>query len=358
MTISIQDVYSGKRSSAFSFYGTSPESPDGTRIAYVVYSEPSAADWNDRVPGELWVCESDLNEHRKCADVTLHNHNGACAVWVDNNRLLYNSGDRDIYVIDVNTCAVLHGPIKNLSETHSCVNHAFAYVSPDDLLCLFNCDTGESTIITSLEEVNKQACALGREASKELTHLHMTADGKLVAFRHNTEAEKKISVVEVASGKLLETFPGMKPMHFSWYDNESLMGSNWDMDPKDHRAESLEEFTEAAENHYFQRFHMGGGVIETLGGTMTHGSASADREWYAGEAVNYGTVPMPLNLYKKGLTQPVATLMEHSFGEITWTRKAHVNPSFSRDGKRVYFTQAVSDEKFVGSFVDISEFIN
>ena len=62
-------------------------------------------------------------------------------------------------------------------------------------------------------------------------------------------------------------------------------------------------------------------------------------------------------LYKRGQIEPVACLDTHSFYDCAWKLNIHTNPSFSKDGKRIYFNRPVSEEKAQAMFVDISEFV-
>ena len=49
----------GDASTVYAYYNTSPESPDGKRIFYLLYkNEPD--DQQKSVPGELWICSRSL----------------------------------------------------------------------------------------------------------------------------------------------------------------------------------------------------------------------------------------------------------------------------------------------------------
>ena len=39
--------------------------------------------------------------------------------------------------------------------------------------------------------------------------------------------------------------------------------------------------------------------------------------------------------------------------DMIWKKQVHPNPSFSLDGKRLYFNRPVSDTKTVASFIEL-----
>lgn len=345
------DVYDGEGSSGFSYYGTSPESPDGRRLAYVVHHLDGTQ--------ELRICNHDLTAHRKLADINIGIHNGAKAFWIDNQRLAYDS--IGLRVINVDTGKQLYGPFPIKSETHFSVNNRIIFHgSVQDKLAVWelDCDLGKTRIITTLGDVN---AALKQQnvdtKNEEITHIQPSADGNRFLFRFGEGRGRRMGCVRMADGSLLGVFPGEKPMHFLWYDNKTVMGANWNFKATDHAPDDFVVFRQAAQGRWYQRFNLEGGVLETLAGTITHGAGSPDRNWYAGETANYGRIPIRLALYRRGNTSPTAILMDHSYKNITWAKRAHVNPSFSRGGKRVYFFRAISETQFNASFVDISELI-
>ena len=54
--------------STFGYYGTTPESPDGLMIAYVKLLQETGINRDEMVPGEIWVCNSDLSNHLTQSD--------------------------------------------------------------------------------------------------------------------------------------------------------------------------------------------------------------------------------------------------------------------------------------------------
>ena len=345
------DVFGAASSSGFSYYGTSPESPDGTRVTYVVYHGDGSQ--------ELRLCNRDLTCHRKLADVKIGIHNGAKAFWIDNQRLAYVSDG--LRVIDVDSGQLLYGPFPIRCETHYSVQHTiviYGQVGDEWAIWELDCNSGGIRKVTTLDALSADPSRLGVEELDEFTQIQPSADGTRVLFRYGPQDGKRMACLHMNGAQSLIAFPGNKPMHFLRYDNETVMGVNWGFSAGDHNPNDRNEFQQAAKNRWFQRYEVDGGVIETLAGPITHGAASPDRMWYAGETANYGESPIRLALYAKGHTEPAAILMEHEFAKMTWRKRAHVNPAFSRDGRRVYFFRAASDDRFKASFVGISRFVD
>jgi hypothetical protein len=216
-----------------------------------------------------------------------------------------------------------------------------------------DCDSTELRKITTVGELKIQEVRAGATASNEVTHIQPSPDGRRMLFRFGGGVGGRMGCIRLSDGRGLTVFPGEKPMHFLWYDNETAMGVNWGFTPADHKPRDPETFQKASRRHWYQRFAIDGGVLETLAGPITHGAAAPNRQWYVGETADYGVSPIRLALYRKGSTEPAAILMDHAFAEMTWKKRAHVNPSFSQNGRRVYFFRAVSNDRVKASFVEV-----
>ena len=89
-------------------------------------------------------------------------------------------------------------------------------------------------------------------------------------------------------------------------------------------------------------------------GAILHPGLSPGRNLIAGETHPGLTPPTELLLYKRGSLTPLAIIFSTSVTNLIWGpningSKFHVNPSFSRDGKRIYYTKQI-DEQTVGLF--------
>jgi len=118
---------------------------------------------------------------------------------------------------------------------------------------------------------------------------------------------------------------GPKPMHFFWYDDETVMGH-------DHRTPDGKP-----NNRKVRRWTRTGDFVETLAGPGNHLGASDDRSSYASDTWYY-EAPVELRVYARGGMVPAQHVFASTHTDVVWQRGAHVNPSFSRDGSRLYFT--------------------
>ena len=106
----------------FSGYAASPESPDGSTIAYTKFiDKPTDDGW--KYKAELWLMDHDGTNRRKLASTSATNaHNGVEFQWVDETRLVANQikhdGKSGVAVIDTRTGKVVQGPIHKARIQH------------------------------------------------------------------------------------------------------------------------------------------------------------------------------------------------------------------------------------------------
>ena len=111
------------QSSTFGFFGTSPESPDGTKIAYARYSR-QPKDGRDRVPGELWICDrNDPGNQRKLTDIGgVPPHNGVELCWISDDAIMIRDrpaeGSNAIRVIHSVTGEDVFQPVLEIGRAH------------------------------------------------------------------------------------------------------------------------------------------------------------------------------------------------------------------------------------------------
>ncbi len=332
---------------SFSYYNTTPESPDGSKIAYTKFLSSPKNDRSEKVPAEIWVCNADLTGHEKVTDLNdMAVHNGARVQWLDNYSFAYE--DDSIRAINLEGLHLIKAVKGKLG--HETFQGKILY-SADDT------ETHLSTIY-EYDIQNKQISKLGdvmdfkeitslypsdnlREVSDfNILHLQYNGDGKKIAFRLDigpkNEKYKQLVVMN-ADGTDIRYF-GPKPMHFSWFDNESIMAHDNQIDdnmPNDKRA---------------RRWDLERNVIETLSGTGNHLGASPNREFYASESW-YGKNPVIFSIYKRGQTEAFWQDTISQDHHTMWKLAYHANPSFSRDSKRVYYNKCVAPGKVYGYMV-------
>ena len=336
-------ISSTKETTAFGIFGVSPESPDGSRICYTRFLATPSAKTKDPVPAELWVCHHDLSNHTKVADLSIKPiHNAARAAWVDNTRLSFTT-HRITRVLDVENGSDIVEPVEGDTghEGHgACILYWTVDGENPSSVAELDADSGISrTIVTTEQICDVYRRDTGRDLEPfSVKHLQYSTDGQLICFRLHGPTTEMLSMRP--DGSQLHVYPTQKPVHQLWFDNDTIMGA-WKRSPP-----------EGKRSHFF-RWSLDGEVIEELAGSISHGAASPDRMWYAGETCEYFDSPIRMALYRRGETAPAAVCFDHDFADITWERRYHVNPAFSRDGTRLYFWQAVSDSKVEARFVDL-----
>lgn len=335
-------VGSEEGNSTFSFYNTSPESPDGKMIAYVkILSEQNSR--FQSLNGELWVCNSNLLEHRKVTDLqNFNSHNGVEAQWIDNTTIAFFD-DGKIKIVN------LEGqPIFSPFEVFSIGHHPFgskilySLISQDtNLYTIIELDlsTGINRIIADASNfsdiVNQFNISELRPMNDwRIRHLKYSPDGSKIAFRidvgDNSSTDRHVVSIST-NGDDIEYF-GKKPMHYAWFDTNSIMGHDDIVDDGLNNDQSTRRWTR------------NGAYIETLAGPGNHLSASTDRSRFATESW-YGSNPVVLRVYKRGHTNPFWQENVSVDNFTVWDLGNHVNPAFSRDGKRVYYHKNTSSGK-------------
>lgn len=336
-------------------YGVSPESPDGTRICYARYPQLlSTRPEGEEVSytAELWVCNRDLANHRKLT--TVHNanlHNGLSQQWVTNDSIVIatKGAGVEVSVIDADTGDVRHGPYAwyelghNGQEGKALVTNAKPHFSaamteqPHGIYEL-DCRTGDTHLVVSATEIKETKIQGGRHLHQNevrVNHAQYAPNGERIAFLADTN---HVGVVNT-DGSDLEFFAGRKPMHFQWFDNDSLFGHSHSSPLPD--SEHPNPFlNDSPADYKLHRWNLSERKrVELLGGYGCHPAASPDRRQYVTEDW-YHSDQTTLRVYDRGEDVPSEEIFSTNH-DIIWASRAHVNPNFSRDGSRVYYTKPV-----------------
>jgi hypothetical protein len=303
---------------------------------------------------------------RKIYDVKCNNHNGVNALWINDSLLAFQVTDfMDFVIYNIESDKIQFGPIAGELPHKSFENTLLFSVSNGRLLVfdpnrkpyersqegIYALDvvTGMVTLVTTLENITTEFTAQNPRVNRnEIKLLHLEpnpANDKIMfdyRFRNETnQSWESLHGLMNANGKEIRWIEE-RPMHVVWFNNNNMFG----VDTKD------VEFNIA-------RYNLDGNKTEILGGTSTHVGASPDRKWYVGEAAFYKPEKdgfTRVYLYKRGIKQPFALLAQWKNSKITWDWVAHVNPSFSTDGNRVYFVRASNtEERFDAVSVDLSK---
>lgn len=343
-------------STKFSYFSTSPESPDGKKIIYLrLKVEPIGMKRSALVPGELWICDHDLTEHRKVTDIKgMSSEDGCLQQWLDNNHVaLQDSGI--IRVIDVrNGKDILKRRVATRFLGHDSFDGKVLFTVGEPQtkskhgIYELNCFTGETRPV--ILNVNCRGFQLPSylDAAKilpveywRMLHCQYSPDGKKICFRVDAGKGDRYQLLGVCNidGSDFELLT--KPLHQMWYNNESFMGhARFDENGNSYPSEKKFEL---------MRWDLNGKYIETLGPKGNHLGASPDLKYFASETMYYKS-PVILKLYPKGQSDKAIEIANFDPFDITWNRFFHVNPAFSRDGKRLYYCKPLN-EKYSGTFV-------
>lgn len=327
--------------STLSYYGTSPESPDGTRIAYLKLLQETKVNRDEMVPGEIWVCNSDLSNHRKVISVNPTKvHNGARVQWVDNQTIAYS--DDKIRVVDLNGTEMItavHGDIGHQPHQGKII---YADKDPEtNLYTIYEIEvkTGRKSGLGNvmdfqglLNQFNDPEFIAVKDW--RIRHLQYAPDGSKIAFRIDVgpsmEKYKHLVTMDI-NGDNVHYF-GPKPMHFIWYDNETIMGHDNQVADGNPDDRSL------------RRWDQDRTFIETLAGPGNHLGATESRTYFGSESW-YGESPIIVKVFRKNQLEPIWQSIASTDSHTTWKLGYHANPSFSRDGKRVYYNKCVAPGK-------------
>ena len=89
------------------------------------------------------------------------------------------------------------------------------------------------------------------------------------------------------------------------------------------------------------------------------GKCLTDGKYFAGESW-YKSNPIELRLYARGSRESLRKIFSHSFVRLTWDNggRHHVNPSFSRDGMRLYYNKAVNENTSYAFSYDLTGLVS
>ena len=342
-------------STKFSYFNTSPESPDGKQITYLRFKkEPIGLKRDALVPGELWICDRDLNGHRMVTTLRgISSEDGCFQQWVDNQHVaLLDSGvirvldvrnGKDILKKKIDAEFLGHDPFDgNILFT---VSNAKGKGKPG--VYELNCFTEAIKPVILAANCGTVALPAYLDPKQVWTvdqwrffHCQYSPNGKKICFRLDVGKPENYQLLGVCNVDGSNLTVQTKALHHMWYDNESIMGhARFDDNGKNLSADK---------KFLLMRWGLDGKYIETLGIKGNHLAASPNRDWFVSETMYYLS-PVIVTLTPKGEPNKAVEITRFDPYDITWNRFFHVNPAFSRDGKRVYYSKPLN-EHYNGTF--------
>ncbi|MCX7714487.1 MAG: hypothetical protein N2171_01970 [Clostridia bacterium] len=361
---SLIPISDGEYSTLLGMNGGQPESPDGKHI---VYARKKEIDNPEKQLTEIWICDRDnLSNHKKVFEIDCGNHNGPSATFLDNSHIVFRGSIKDMsvfHILNVDTGKIVCGPIA-AKESHCAENGKYPFSISENFLdknpdypMLNSCGiytldfkTGSIEKIVDAQEIIDMVKSAGytpNEWTTSMSHVQLNPSATSVMMRLSVNECKifgALGAIDLATRKT--HFIPDKPVHQLWYDDNSYMATY-----QRHNGKEIEMASSR-----IKRYSKDGEVIEVLGGIGNHIDGSSDRKWFVGDSAYPGN-PLNIFLYQKGEIEPAAVLDTHNFQYAVWKLQVHPNPTFSRDGKRIYFNRPISENKTQAVYVDISDIV-
>ena len=356
----ITKICEGEFSTLLGMNGGMVESPDGSKI---IYAKKKSLE-NDEM--EIFICDRDLTNHRKIFDVHCGNHNGPSATFITDNLVVFRDGEDGLPVfriLDINTGEVKHKIFAK--ESHCAQNGKYPFSlskefsgkNPDypeiDKCGIYILDvlSGKINLAATEDDILNMVKSHGltpTEFTASVSHVQLNPSATAVMMRLSVKecpVFGALGCIDLDTGKT-HIIPD-KPVHQLWFDDETYMATRQFANGRHIEMETS----------YIARFSKDGEELEILGGISNHMDGSPDRKYFAGDRC-YPNYAPNVYLYRRGDKTPVYTFEIPQDEYTTWKKQVHPNPSFSRNGKRLYFNRQTLDGKTEAVFADISQIIS
>ncbi len=351
----ITKISEGNYSTLLGMNGGTVESPDGKRIIY------ARKESLDESTTEIYVCGSDLKNHRKIYTVDCGNHNGPSATFITDSLVVFRGSEGGLpyfVIMDADT-----GEIKykiRAKESHCAENGKYPFSLSKSFLGLnggypeidgcgiyiLDVMSGKISRAASEDDILDMVRSHGltpTEHTAEVSHVQLNPSATAVMMRLSVKecpVFGALGCIDLLTGAT-HVIPD-KPVHQLWFDDDTYIATRQFYD-----GSKIE-----CETSYIARFTKDGEELEVLGGIANHTDASFDRQWFAGDRC-YPNYAPNVYLYRRGSKDAATVFDVPQNEETTWKKQVHPNPSFSRDGKRLYFNRQTTDGRCEAVFADI-----
>lgn len=316
------------------------DSPDGKKFVFSIFRDNGTMD--------VVIKDLETDEFFTLNTVNgIERHSGAHPIWIDNETLAYSSDkDNIIYIHNIYTAKVDQYKGSQISD-YSSVNNKLLFKTKgknneDKQIFILNLSSKIIEPFFNIDDVLPFKDKMGTTIPLEgwnFDHPLWSPDGKKLMFtikaKEKTKSGEKKKTEEYlffadADGSNISFF-GARPMHEQWWDNETFYGYRPGRGKVD---------------RHMDMYDLKGNMIKKdITGHGNHGTVSPNREWIVTDTW-YKTDPIKVLLYQKGNTNPTKVLFQQPKvvkGKDFWEVHSHIHPTFSRDGKKVYFNGMAKD---------------
>lgn len=326
-------------------YHVCPEDPSGTWVAYTRLLE-TPTDGDARVPAEVWVQRRATGErHLLRQGLRCRAHEGANLLWVGEG-LLAAVDDGSTVILDAATGRVVASHDWQVVDWSAVTGRQIGVTADGSEVRTHHPASGTTTLFRR-EDLARFAARMNGSATPadwRLSDTRWAPDGRLFSFHLMTngwETANRHLLTAAADGSDARLF-GLKPMHDGWYDAGTIFGH------ADQVADGL------ANDRSLRCWDRDGRVvIARLAPAGCHVSIDSRCQLVASETW-YGSSPVQLRLYRTADPERSALLMSNPSRRMIWGLRAHVNPAFSQDGRRLYYNHAVSDQRSEVRVLDLA----
>ena len=364
------------------------ENPSGNKIVYEVFTET----YNDFHNSNGWyranIIVYDIVHGNTTATLTGYEaspHNGAEIKWIDDTHIaIFNSSTANIDIWDINNTATgpvsifdndLYGVCGGMYPMDYNENNGFlltgqmqygmVYGTNDITLgdvMLLNPFNGNARVVLDasafvawIQNMKDQLIRLNKDPNNYswdprdwmISHKYFSPDGNLIWIKLTVRDASRNNTFDFGftfnlNGDIssIKFYDAWSRSHPTWWDNNRIYNDDgWIYNRDGTKYKKVVGYTTEENNniYYTPTLHPGFSSC-----TQNY----PQRKYVAGEDGN-PNIPLTMQLFKSGILGPLAILFESSNTNLIWVNSKtnnhfHVNPSFSRDGKRIYYTRQVN----------------
>ena len=340
-------IYSDTRPQTKTYMHQCVESPDGTKYAFRLFpgeDQPGRNDGSSRC--EIWLCNSDLTGHYKAftSPKDESEHGSDVIVWISNDLIFYAGISYRIGTHKVlwqfegrsSTVPLARMGSVNPNKLYVGIRGRGGTESHNKVKGWYWLDPSSPTkpklhLVSDMKDLVKHY--KGSWGDAEATYIYQNpSDTRLFVVVYDRKKGQEFAFILNASDGSIRSFLGSNAAgrcnngHVLWYDDNTLFAGN--------QQPGL--------------FDLTGKLINRLAGKGegNHISISPDKQWWVADIHREHVV----RLYKFGSRDSVV---------ISGDIKGHHHPSFSRDGRYVFFQGKNPSEPHMGVYrVDVSSITN